>query len=104
MSWTKKNIHPNKVVELGDAVEVMVLEVESDKRRIALGLKQCQDNPWATLKERYPVDSEVEGEVRNITEFGMFVNLEGDIDGMVHMSDLSWNESGDEAIKQFKQR
>lgn len=101
MSWTKKNIHPNKVVSLGDEVEVMVLEIESEKRRIALGLKHCQENPWATLKERYPVGNEVTGEVRNITEFGMFVNLEGDIDGMVHMSDLSWEDSGDEAIKTY---
>lgn len=102
MSWTKKNIHPSKVVNNNDSVEVMILEVEPAKRRIALGLKQCQSNPWSTLKERYPVGAEVTGEVRNITEFGMFVNLEDDIDGMVHMSDLSWKESGDEAIKRYK--
>lgn len=102
MSWTKKNAHPNKVVSLGEDVEVMVLEVEPEKRRVALGLKQCQQNPWNTLKDRYPVNSEVTGEIRNITEFGMFVNLENDIDGMVHMSDLSWDEPGEEAIKKYK--
>ena len=102
MSWTNKNVHPNKAVNLDDEVEVMVIDVEPEKRRIALGLKQCQENPWMTLKDRYPVGSEVIGEIRNITEFGMFVNLEGDIDGMVHMSDLSWDESGDDAIKRYK--
>lgn len=102
MSWTKKNIHPNRLLSVGEIVEVMVLEVEPEKRRIALGLKQCQVNPWSTLKERYPVGAEVEGDVRNITEFGMFVNLEGDIDGMVHMSDLSWDESSEEALKKYK--
>lgn len=102
MSWTKKNIHPSKVVTLGQQVEVMILELEPEKRRIALGLKQTYENPWETVQTKYPIGSVVEGEIRNITEFGMFVNLEGDIDGMVHMSDLSWEKSGDAAIKDYK--
>lgn len=102
MSWTKKNIHPNKVVTLGAEVEVMVLDIDADQRRISLGLKQCQDNPWSNLAEKFPVGTEVENKIKNITEFGLFVALTDDIDGMVHLSDLSWETSGEEAIKEYK--
>ncbi len=102
MSWTKKNVHPGKIVSTSQEVEVVVLEVDSNKRRISLGLKQCMPNPWDTFAEQHPQGSELDGEVRNITEFGLFVGLPGDIDGMVHLSDLSWEKSGEEAINDFK--
>ncbi|MBL8837057.1 MAG: 30S ribosomal protein S1 [Alphaproteobacteria bacterium] len=102
MSWTKKNVHPGKIVSTSQEVEVMVLDVDSQKRRISLGLKQCFANPWEAFKEKYPAGTELEGEVKNITEFGLFVGLPGDIDGMVHLSDLDWNRTGEEAIKDFK--
>ena len=102
MSWTKKNVHPGKIVSTSQEVEVMVLDVDPQKRRISLGLKQCLDNPWQTFVEKHPVGTELEGEVKNITEFGLFVGLPGDIDGMVHLSDLDWQKSGEEAIKAFK--
>ena len=102
MSWTKKNVHPGKIVSTSQEVEVMVLEVDPSKRRVSLGLKQCMDNPWASFAERFPTGTEVEGEIKNITEFGLFVGLEGDIDGMVHLSDLDWDRSGEEAIEDFK--
>lgn len=102
MSWTKKNVHPGKIVSTSQEVEVMVLDVDEQKRRISLGLKQCLPNPWEEFKEKYPVGTELEGEIKNITEFGLFVGLPGDIDGMVHLSDLSWQESGEEAVKNFK--
>jgi small subunit ribosomal protein S1 len=98
MSWTKKNVHPGKIVSTSQEVEVSVLEVDEDKRRISLGLKQAQANPWAAFAERFPVGSEVEGEVKNATEFGLFVGLEGDVDGMVHMSDIAWGVTGEEAL------
>jgi small subunit ribosomal protein S1 len=101
MSWTKKNIHPGKIVSTSQEVEVMVLEVDPDKRRISLGLKQCLANPWEAFQENYPVGTEVEGEIKNITEFGLFVGLDGDIDGMVHLSDISWERSGDEAVADY---
>lgn len=101
LSWTKKNVHPNKVVSIGDAVQVRVLEVDKEKRRISLGLKQCSQNPWEKFAEQFPVGSIVEGEVKNFTEFGLFVGLEGDIDGMVHISDLSWDKSIEEASSHF---
>lgn len=101
MSWTKKNLNPNKILSLGQPVEVMVLEVDLPKRRIALGYKQCMDNPWEAVATDYPVGTSFEGEVRNVTEFGLFVAVTGDLDGMVHMSDLSWEEPGDEAIKKY---
>ena len=91
MSWTKKNIHPGKIVSTSQEVEVMVLEVDPVKRRISLGLKQCGDNPWLSFADTYPVATEVEGEIKNITEFGLFIGLDGDVDGMVHLSDLDWN-------------
>ena len=98
MSWTKKNVHPGKIVSTSQEVEVMVLEVDTSKRRISLGLKQCSENPWIDFTEKHKVDDELEGEVKNITEFGLFVGLTEDIDGMVHMSDLDWVKSGEEAI------
>jgi small subunit ribosomal protein S1 len=102
MSWTKKNVHPGKIVSTSQEVEVMVLDVDPQKRRISLGLKQCLDNPWQSFIEKQPVGTELEGEVKNITEFGLFVGLPGEIDGMVHLSDLDWQKSGEEAIKGFK--
>jgi len=101
MSWTKKNVHPSKIVSTSQEVEVQVLEVDLEKRRISLGLKQCQDNPWSTLADNYSVGDEIEGEVRNITEFGLFVGLNEDIDGMVHLSDLSWEDQTEDALKDF---
>jgi small subunit ribosomal protein S1 len=102
MSWVKKNVHPGKIVSSSQEVEVMVLEIDSEKRRISLGLKQCMDNPWLTFADKYPVNTEIEGEVKNITEFGLFVGLEDEMDGMVHLSDLDWNKSGEEAIAEYK--
>ncbi|MCU0837929.1 MAG: 30S ribosomal protein S1 [Rhodospirillales bacterium] len=102
MSWTKKNVHPGKIVSTSQEVEVIVLDVDKDKRRISLGLKQCMANPWEDFLEKHPVGDVIEGEIRNITEFGLFVGLNGDIDGMVHLSDLSWSETGEEAIAHFK--
>jgi small subunit ribosomal protein S1 len=98
MSWTKKNVHPGKIVSTSQEVDVMVLEVDEEKRRISLGLKQAQANPWHAFAERHPVGSTVEGEVKNATEFGLFIGLEGDVDGMVHMSDIAWGISGEEAL------
>jgi small subunit ribosomal protein S1 len=99
MSWTKKNVHPGKIVSTSQEVDVKVLEVDEEKRRISLGLKQAQENPWAAFAEKHPVGSTVEGEVKNATEFGLFVGLEGDVDGMVHMSDIAWGVSGEEALQ-----
>ncbi|WP_374405860.1 30S ribosomal protein S1 [Pelagerythrobacter sp.] len=98
MSWTKKNVHPGKIVSTSQEVEVMVLEVDSEKRRISLGLKQAQRNPWEEFAEKHPVGSKVTGEVKNATEFGLFVGLDGDVDGMVHMSDIAWGISGEDAL------
>jgi small subunit ribosomal protein S1 len=99
MSWTKKNVHPGKIVSTSQEVEVKVLEVDEEKRRISLGLKQAQSNPWAEFAEKHPVGSTVEGEVKNSTEFGLFIGLDGDVDGMVHMSDIAWGVSGEEALQ-----
>ena len=101
MSWTKKNVHPGKIVSTSQEVEVMVLDTDPEKRRISLGLKQCMENPWADFLIKFPVGSEVEGEVRNITEFGLFIGLDGDIDGMAHLSDLSWDKAGEEALADY---
>ncbi|WP_209425169.1 30S ribosomal protein S1 [Pararhodobacter sp. SW119] len=101
MSWTKKNVHPGKIVSTSQEVEVMVLEIDSAKRRVSLGLKQTQRNPWEVFAESHPPGTEIEGEVKNITEFGLFIGLEGDIDGMVHLSDLSWDQRGEEAIQSY---
>jgi small subunit ribosomal protein S1 len=98
MSWTKKNVHPGKIVSTSQEVDVAVLEVDEEKRRISLGLKQAQANPWSAFAEKHPVGTEVEGEVKNATEFGLFVGLEGDVDGMVHMSDIAWGVTGEEAL------
>ena len=102
MSWTKKNVHPGKIVSTSQEVDVMVLDVDSSKRRISLGLKQVQRNPWDQFLEEHPVGSTVEGEIRNITEFGLFIGISMDIDGMVHMSDLSWDEAGELAIANYE--
>ena len=102
MSWTKKNVHPGKIVATSQEVDVMVLDVDSSKRRISLGLKQVQRNPWEEFAETHPVGSTVEGEVRNITEFGLFIGLAPEIDGMVHMSDISWDEAGETAIANYE--
>ncbi len=102
MSWTKKNVHPGKIVSTSQEVEVQVLEVDPAKRRISLGLKQTQDNPWDGFLATHPKGTEVEGPIRNITEFGLFIGLEGGVDGMVHLSDLDWNRAGDEVIKDYK--
>jgi small subunit ribosomal protein S1 len=98
MSWTKKNVHPGKIVSTSQEVDVVILEVDADKRRISLGLKQAQSNPWDKFAEEHPVGSTVEGEVKNATEFGLFIGLDGDVDGMVHMSDIAWGVSGEEAL------
>ncbi|MDZ4392786.1 30S ribosomal protein S1 [Cypionkella sp.] len=102
MSWTKKNVHPGKIVLTSQEVEVMVLEIDSTKRRVSLGLKQTQRNPWEVFAETHPIGTNIEGEVKNITEFGLFVGLDNDIDGMVHLSDLDWNVSGEEAIQRYR--
>ncbi|HTV87685.1 MAG TPA: 30S ribosomal protein S1 [Stellaceae bacterium] len=102
MSWTKKNVHPGKIVSTSQEVEVMVLDVDPQKRRISLGLKQVMANPWEAFVEEHPVGGTVEGEVRNITEFGLFVGLPGDIDGMVHLSDIDWNRAGEDAVKDYR--
>ena len=98
MSWTKKNVHPGKIVSTSQEVEVKILEVDEEKRRISLGLKQAQANPWAAFAEKHPVGTQVEGEVKNSTEFGLFIGLDGDVDGMVHMSDIAWGTTGEEAL------
>ncbi len=102
MSWTKKNVHPGKIVSTSQEVDVMVLDIDSAKRRVSLGLKQTMRNPWEIFAETHPSGTEVEGEVKNITEFGLFIGLEGDIDGMVHLSDLSWDERGEDAIQSYR--
>jgi small subunit ribosomal protein S1 len=101
MSWTKKNIHPSKIVSLGQELEIVVLEVDVAKRRISLGLKQCQENPWQKFVEQHPVGSVLDGVVKNITEFGLFVGVNDELDGMVHLSDLSWDKPGEEVITTF---
>lgn len=102
MSWTKKNVQPTQILTAGQEIEVMILEIEPAKRRIALGYKQCLANPWEKLAEKYPIGSELQGEIRNITEFGLFVKLTEDIDGMVHMNDLTWEGNADECIKEYR--
>ena len=102
MSWTKKNVHPGKIVSTSQEVEVVVLDVDETKRRISLGLKQAQANPWDDFQEKHPAGSELEGEIKNITEFGLFVGLPGEIDGMVHLSDLDWSRPGEDAIKDYE--
>jgi small subunit ribosomal protein S1 len=102
MSWTKKNVHPGKIVSTSQEVEVQILEVDPVKRRISLGLKQTMRNPWEVFVEKYPPGSNVEGEVKNKTEFGLFLGLDGDVDGMVHLSDLDWKRPGEQVIEEYK--
>jgi len=102
MSWVKRNVHPGKIVSTSQEIEVMVLEVDQEKRRISLGLKQCIDNPWTAFSEKFPVGSTIEGEIKNTTEFGLFVGLDSDVDGMVHMSDLDWSRASEEALAEYK--
>ncbi|MDP8163087.1 30S ribosomal protein S1 [Pasteurella skyensis] len=102
MDWTNKNIHPSKVVNVGDTVEVMVLEVDEERRRISLGLKQCKANPWDHFAETHAKNDKVSGKIKSITDFGIFIGLEGGIDGLVHLSDISWNVSGEEAVRNYK--
>ncbi|MDG6267210.1 30S ribosomal protein S1 [Glaesserella parasuis] len=102
MDWTNKNIHPSKVVNVGDVVEVMVLEVDEERRRISLGLKQCKANPWEHFAETHNKNDKVKGKIKSITDFGIFIGLEGGIDGLVHLSDISWNMAGEEAVRNYK--
>ncbi len=102
MDWTNKNVHPSKVVQVGDEVEVMILEIDEDRRRISLGMKQCMPNPWEDFAREYKKGDRVKGQIKSITDFGVFVGLPGGIDGLVHLSDLSWGEPGEEAVKRFK--
>ncbi len=102
MDWTNKNIHPSKVVNVGDVVEVMVLEVDEERRRISLGLKQCKPNPWEHFAETHNKNDKVKGKIKSITDFGIFIGLEGGIDGLVHLSDISWNVTGEEAVRNYK--
>ncbi|HEY2707285.1 MAG TPA: 30S ribosomal protein S1, partial [Caulobacteraceae bacterium] len=102
MSWTKKNVHPGKIVSTSQEVEVVVLDVDASKRRVSLGLKQAMQNPWEEFLEKHPIGTAVEGEVKNATEFGLFLGLDNDIDGMVHLSDIDWNMPGEEAILKYK--
>jgi small subunit ribosomal protein S1 len=102
MDWTNKNVHPSKVVQVGDEVEVMILEIDEERRRISLGMKQCKPNPWEDFAREYKKGDRVKGQIKSITDFGVFVGLSGGIDGLVHLSDLSWAASGEEAVKNFK--
>jgi small subunit ribosomal protein S1 len=102
MDWTNKNVNPNKIVHLGQEVEVMILDVDPERRRISLGLKQCIDNPWASFAQKYKKGDKVTGTIKSITDFGVFIGIDGNIDGLIHLSDLSWTLSGEEAVKQYK--
>jgi len=101
MDWTNKNIHPSKLVQLGDEVEVMILDIDQERRRISLGLKQCQQNPWDVFAENYNKGDRISGNIKSITDFGIFIGLEGEIDGLVHLSDISWDEPGEQAVRQY---
>ncbi|MBQ5429574.1 MAG: 30S ribosomal protein S1, partial [Neisseriaceae bacterium] len=102
MDWTNKNVHPSKVVQLGDEVEVMILEIDEDRRRISLGMKQCQPNPWEEFAASHSKGDKIKGAIKSITDFGIFIGLDGGIDGLVHLSDLSWTENGEEAVRKYK--
>ncbi|WP_116368711.1 30S ribosomal protein S1 [Parahaliea mediterranea] len=102
MDWTNKNVHPSKIVQLGDEVEVMVLDIDEERRRISLGIKQCQQNPWDAFAATYSKGDKISGSIKSITDFGIFIGLEGNIDGLVHLSDISWNEAGEEAVRNYK--
>jgi small subunit ribosomal protein S1 len=101
MDWTNKNVHPSKIVQLGDEVEVMVLDIDEERRRISLGIKQCQQNPWDAFGSSYSKGDKIKGNIKSITDFGIFIGLEGNIDGLVHLSDISWNEAGEEAVRSY---
>jgi small subunit ribosomal protein S1 len=102
MDWTNKNIHPSKVVQLGDEVEVMILDIDEERRRISLGIKQCQENPWDAFSNQFAKGDKISGKIKSITDFGIFIGLDGGIDGLVHLSDISWNDTGEEAVRKFK--
>ena len=102
MDWTNKNVHPSKVVSLGDEVEVMILEIDEARRRISLGMKQCQSNPWDYFEINHKKGDKVKGQIKSITDFGVFIGLDGGIDGLVHLSDLSWSQPGEEAVRSYK--
>ncbi len=102
MDWTNKNIHPSKVVNLGDEVEVMILDIDEERRRISLGIKQCQENPWDAFSNQFAKGDKISGKIKSITDFGIFIGLDGGIDGLVHLSDISWNETGEEAVRKYK--
>jgi small subunit ribosomal protein S1 len=102
MDWTNKNVHPAKIAQLGDEVEVMILEIDEDRRRLSLGMKQCQANPWDEFAATHKKGDKVSGQIKSITDFGVFIGLPGGIDGLIHLSDLSWNQTGEEAIRNFK--
>jgi len=102
MDWTNKNVHPSKIVQVGDEVEVMVLDIDEDRRRISLGIKQCKQNPWDAFASTYTKGDRISGNIKSITDFGIFIGLEGNIDGLVHLSDISWNETGEEAVRNYK--
>jgi len=101
MDWTNKNIHPSKVVNVGDQVEVMVLDIDEERRRISLGIKQCRSNPWEDFGIHHAKGDRISGKIKSITDFGIFIGLEGGIDGLVHLSDISWNEPGESAVRRF---
>jgi small subunit ribosomal protein S1 len=101
MDWTNKNVHPSKIVQLGDEVEVMILDIDEERRRISLGIKQCQQNPWDAFASQYAKGDKIRGSIKSITDFGIFIGLEGNIDGLVHLSDISWNETGEEAVRRY---
>jgi small subunit ribosomal protein S1 len=102
MDWTNKNIHPSKVVQVGDEVEVQVLDIDEERRRISLGIKQCKTNPWEDFSGQFNKGDKISGTIKSITDFGIFIGLDGGIDGLVHLSDISWNEVGEEAVRRFK--
>ena len=102
MDWTNKNIHPSKVVQVGDEVDVMVLDIDEERRRISLGIKQCQANPWEEFSGKCNKGDKISGKIKSITDFGIFIGLDGGIDGLVHLSDISWNEAGEDAVRNYK--
>ena len=101
MDWTNKNIHPSKVVQLGDEIDVMILDIDEERRRISLGIKQCDQNPWDGFAEKHKKGDKISGSIKSITDFGIFIGLEGDIDGLVHLSDISWEEPGEETVRNY---
>ncbi|OYV24945.1 MAG: 30S ribosomal protein S1, partial [Halothiobacillus sp. 20-54-6] len=102
MDWTNKNVNPGKVVSVGDETEVVILDIDEERRRISLGMKQCQANPWDAFAATHQKGDKVSGQIKSITDFGVFIGLDGGIDGLIHLSDLSWNETGEDAVRQFK--